>query len=68
MTNPNPMPAHEAAMAADVLCDAVALIESGRPAVALESIMWALHLLPDCGREEQRRMLPARSQAVRSAS
>lgn len=55
-------------MAADVLCDAVALIESGRPAAALESIMWALHLLPDCGREEQRRLLPARRRAVRSAS
>ncbi len=53
MSNEKICQQHEAVMAADVICDAVALIQSGRPALALESLAWALHLLPDTGRPEQ---------------
>lgn len=54
---------YETAMAVDVLCDAVALIESGRVSKALESIAWALQLLPDVGREEQQRLVGRRKKA-----
>lgn len=51
---------YESIFAANCVCDAMNQIESGNIETAIKSLQHALHLLPDCSREEQLIAIAAR--------